>query len=139
MLKCCTQYVSKFGKCSSSHSTGKCQFSFQLQTRVMPKDVETTVQLHSFQMEVRLYSKSFNPGFHRTRTKKLQYYMLYLEKAEEPEIKLPTFIESWKKQRNSRKTSVSVSLTTLKTLIVWIKQTGTFLKRRKQQNTISVS
>ena len=39
-------------------------FLFQFQTRVMPKDVETTIQLHSFQMEVKLYSKSFNPGFH---------------------------------------------------------------------------
>ena len=46
--------------------------------------------------------------------------MLYLKKSDEPEIKLPTFIESWKKQRNSRKTSISVSLTTLKPLTVWI-------------------
>ena len=30
-LKCCTQYVSKFGKSSSGHRTGKCQFSFQCQ------------------------------------------------------------------------------------------------------------
>jgi len=28
-LKCCTQYVSKFGKLSIGHRTGKCQFSFQ--------------------------------------------------------------------------------------------------------------
>ena len=32
-------------------------------------------------------------------------YKLGLEKAEEPEIKLPTFTESWRKQRNSRKAS----------------------------------
>jgi len=54
--------------------------------------------------------------------------MLYLEKAEEPEIKLPTFIKSWKKQRNSRKTSVSVSLTTLKPLTVWITTHWNILK-----------
>ena len=30
-LKCCTQYVSKFGKLSSGHRTGKCQFTFQSQ------------------------------------------------------------------------------------------------------------
>ena len=29
LLKCCTQYVSKFGKPSSGHKTGKGQFSFQ--------------------------------------------------------------------------------------------------------------
>ena len=32
-----------------------------------------------------------------------------LEKAEEPVIKLPTFIESWRKQGNSRKTSTFAS------------------------------
>ena len=30
-------------------------------------------------------------------------FKLDLEKAEEPEIKLPTFVQSWKKQENSRK------------------------------------
>ena len=29
LLKCCTQYDRKFGKLSSGHRTGKCQFSFQ--------------------------------------------------------------------------------------------------------------
>ena len=43
-----------------------------------------------------------------------------LEKAEEPEIKLPTLDGSWSKQGNSRKTSTYVSLTTLKPLTVWI-------------------
>ena len=38
-------------------------------------------------------------------------FKLVLEKAEEPEVKLPTSIESYKKQENSRKTSTSVSLT----------------------------
>ena len=41
-----------------------------------------------------------------------------LEKAEEPEIKLPTSIGSQKKQVNSRKTSTSASLTMLKSLAV---------------------
>ena len=55
---------------------------------------------------------------------------LNLEKAEEPEIKLPTFAESEKKQGNSRKASTSVSLTTLKPLTVWITTNcGKFLKK----------
>ena len=45
-------------------------------------------------------------------------YKLGLEKAEEPEIKLLTFVGSWKKQESSRKTSTSVSLTMLKLLTV---------------------
>ena len=36
-------------------------------------------------------------------TMNFQMFKLDLEKAEEPEIKLPAFIESWRKQRSSRK------------------------------------
>ena len=53
-------------------------------------------------------------------TKNFQMYNLDLEKAQEPEIKLPTSVGSYKKQENSRKTSISASLTTLKPLTVWI-------------------
>ena len=45
-------------------------------------------------------------------------FKLVLEKAEEPEIKLPASIESLKKQEISRKTSTSASLTM--PLTVWI-------------------
>ena len=47
-------------------------------------------------------------------------FKLDLEKAEDPEIKLPTFVGSKKKQESSRKTSTSASLTTRKPLTVWI-------------------
>ena len=46
-----------------------------------------------------------------------------IKKAEDPEIKLPTSAGSSKKQENSRKIPMSTSLTTLKTLTMWIKQT----------------
>ena len=45
---------------------------------------------------------------------------LVSEKAEEPEIKLPTSTGSWKKQESSRKTSISALLTMPKPLTVWI-------------------
>ena len=48
-----------------------------------------------------------------------QMFKLDLEKAEEPEIKLPISVGSSKKQENSRKTSTSAALTTLKPLTVW--------------------
>ena len=41
------QYASKFGKLSSGHRTGKGQFSFQSQRKAMPKNAQTTTQLHS--------------------------------------------------------------------------------------------
>ena len=47
ILKLCPQYASKFGKLSSGHRTGKCQFSFQSQRKAMPKNAQTTTQLHS--------------------------------------------------------------------------------------------
>ena len=50
LLKCCTQYASKFGKLSSGHRTGKGQFSFQSQTKAMPKNIQTAAQLHSSHM-----------------------------------------------------------------------------------------
>ena len=49
-----------------------------------------------------------------------QMLKLALEKAEEPEIKLPTSIGSSKKQESSRKTSISALLTTPKPSTVWI-------------------
>ena len=47
-------------------------------------------------------------------------FKLDLEKAEEPEIKLPTSVGSQKKEENSRKTSTPASLTMLEPLTVWI-------------------
>jgi len=47
-------------------------------------------------------------------------FKLVLEKAEEPEIKLPTSTESWLKEESSRKTSISALLTMPKPLTVWI-------------------
>ena len=47
-------------------------------------------------------------------------FKMVLEKAEEPEIKLPTSTGSLKKQKSSRKTSTSALLTKPKPLTVWI-------------------
>ena len=49
-----------------------------------------------------------------------QMFKLVLEKAEEPEIKLPTSAGSWKKQESSRKASISALLTMPKPLTVWL-------------------
>ena len=46
LWKCCTQYTSKFGKLSSGHRTGNGQFSFQSQRKAMPRNAQTTAQLH---------------------------------------------------------------------------------------------
>ena len=46
-VKVLTQYVSKFGKLSSGHRTGKGQFSLPSRRKAMPKNAQTTTQLHS--------------------------------------------------------------------------------------------
>ena len=53
---------------------------------------------------------------------------------------IATFFRSHKKQRNSRKTSASVSLTTLKTLTVWITTNcGKYFKRWEYQTSLLAS
>ena len=47
LWKCYTQYASKFWKLSNGHRTGKGQFSFQAQRKAIPKNAQTTAQLHS--------------------------------------------------------------------------------------------
>ena len=66
----------------------------------------------------------------------LHMFKLDLEKAEEPQIKLPTSIGSLKKQESSRKTSTSALLTMPKPLTVWIATNcGKFLNRWEYQTT----
>ena len=56
LLKCCTQYASKFGKLSSDHRIGKGQFSFQSQRKVMVKECSnySTIALISHTSKIML-------------------------------------------------------------------------------------
>ena len=68
-------------------------------------------------------------------------FKLDLEKADEPEIKLPTSVGSSKKQESSRKTSTFALLTTPKPLTVWMttilqENCGKFFKRWEYQITL---
>ena len=69
----------------------------------MPKNAQTTAQLHSSHILVKWCLKFSKPGFSNTWTTNLQMFKPVLEKAEEPEIKMPTSAGSWKKQKSSRK------------------------------------
>ena len=67
-------------------------------------------------------------------------FKLVLEKAEEPEIKLPTSTGSSKKQESSRKTSISALLTMPNSLTVWITtDCEKYFKRWEYQTTWSAS
>ena len=86
-----------------------------------------------FHMPARLCSKLFKLGLSSSlssSTANFQMYLLGFKKAEEPKIKLVTFIASWREQGNSRKISTSASLTIQETLTVRITTNcGKFLKR----------
>ena len=93
-LKLLHSYASKFGKLSSGHRTGKGQFSFQFQRKAMPKNPQITTQLHSSHTIVKYCSKYSKPGFTNMWTVNFLMFKRVLEKAEEPEIKLPTSVRS---------------------------------------------
>ena len=86
----------------------------------MPKNAQTAIQF--------AFISHANKVMLKTPQARLQQYMncelpdvkLVLEKAEEPEIKLPTSAGSWEKQESYRKTSISALLTMPKALTVWI-------------------
>ena len=138
-LNCFTQNASKFGKLSSSHRIGKSRFSSQSQRKGMPKNVQTTTKSHSFYMLVRWYSKSFKLGFNSMFTRNFQMEKLDLEKAEEPEIKLPASTGSWKKQESSRKTSTVLRWLCWSLWICGSQQIGKFVKRWEYKTTLPFS
>ena len=110
--------VNKLGKHHCGHRIGKGQSSFPSQRRAMPKNVQTAAQLISHASNVML--KILQARLQQYMTENFQMDQLSLKKAEEVEIKRPTFTGSERKQRESRKASASASLTTLKPLTVWI-------------------
>ena len=122
------------------YTSGKGQFSFQSQRKAMPKNAQTTAQLHSSHTLVKSCSKFSKPGFSNMWTVNFQKFKLVLEKAEEPKTKLPTSAGSSKKQESSRKTSISALLTMPKPLTVWNTiNCGKFWKRWEYQTTWLVS
>ena len=111
-------------------------FSFQFQRKAMPKNAQTSTQLHSSHTLVKWCLKFFKPGFSNSWTVNFQMFKLVLEQAEEPEIKLSTSSGSLKKHKSSRETSISALLTMPNLLTIWIIiSCGKFWKRWEYQTT----
>ena len=81
-----------------------------------------TIALISHASKVML--KIFQARLQQYMNRELPDVQLVLEKAEEPEIKLPTSAGSWKKQESSRKISISGLLTMPNPLTLWITING---------------
>ena len=105
--------------------------------KAMPKNAQTTTQLHSSHMLTKSCLEFSKPGFNNMWTVNFQMFKLDLEKAEEPEIKVWTSVGSLTEQESSRKMSTSAFLTMPKPLTVWITTScGKFWKRWEYQTTL---
>ena len=123
LWKCYTQYASKFGKLSSGHRTGKGVF-IPVPKKGNAKEgsnyCTTALITHAGKVMLKILQA------------RLQQYM----NCEHPDVQLPISAGSWKKQENSRKTSISALLTMPKPLTVWITiYGGKFWKRWDYQTT----
>jgi len=126
LLKCCTEYVSKLGKLQWPQDWKRSVF-IQSPKKGNAKEYSNyhTIVLIPHVSKVML----------KVLQARLQQYMNW--ELPEPEIKLTTFVGSWRKQGRSRKTTAL--LTTVKPLAVWITTNcGKFLKRWEYQNTLLI-
>ena len=91
----------------------------QCQRKALPKNVQTTANCPHFTCYQGNAQNTSSQASTECETK-FPDAQLDLEKAEKPEIKLPTWVGSSKKQESFRKTSTSALLTRPKLLTVWI-------------------
>ena len=124
----------------SAVATGLEKLSFHSSLKGNAKECSNycTTALISHASKVML--KILQARFQKYVNHELQISKLNLEKAEEPEIKLPTSAGSSRKPESSRKTSPSALLTMAKPLTVCITTNcGKFFKRLEYQITLSAS
>ena len=134
LLTYCIQYVSKFGKFSSGHRTGKGQFSFQSQRRAVPKNIQTMVQMHLISHASKVMLKILQIRFQQYVNQVLSVVPARFRKGRGTRDQIA--IGSSKKQESSRKTSTSALLIMPKPLTVWIMTNcGKFWKRWEYQTT----
>ena len=120
LWKCCTQYVNKFGKLSSDYRTGKGQFSFWSQRRAMPKNVHTTGKLCSFHTASEVMLKILQLRLQQYVNRELPDVQagFWGDRGSRDQIANIHWIKE--KAGSSRKTPISASLNTLKSLTMWI-------------------
>ena len=118
LWKCFNQYASKFGKLSSGRRTGKGQFSCQSQRKAVPKNAQTTAQLHSSHTLVML--KILQARFQQYVNHELLDVQADFRNSRGTRDQIANIHWIIEKQESSRKTSISALLTMPKPLTVWI-------------------
>ena len=136
LWKCCTQYASTFGKLQQWPQDWKRSVFIPIPKKGNAKECSNycTIALISHASKVML--KILQARLQQYMNRELPDFKLVLEKAEEPEIKLPASDGSSIKQESFKETSISPLLTMPKPLTVWITiNCGKLWKRCKYQTT----
>ena len=106
----------------------------------MPKNAQTTAQLHSSQTLTKLMFKILQARLQQYVNHELPDVQRGFRKGRDTRIELPTSNVSTKKQESFRKTLTSALLTMSKPLTMWITTNcGKFLKRWEYQTTSPAS
>ena len=137
---CCTQYVSKFGKLSSDHRTGKGQFSFQSQRKAMPKNAQTnrTIALISYASKVML--KILQARLQQYMNRELPDVQAGFRNGRGTRDQIANICWIMEKAREFQKNIYFCFIDNAKALTVWITiNCGKFWKRWEYQTTRSAS
>ena len=139
LWNCYIHYISKLTKLSSGHRNGKGQFSFQSQIKAMPKNAQTTAQLHSSHT---LERNAQNSPRETSTVQELWIYRCSIwiwKRQRNQRSNCQQFLDH-QKSESSRKTSSSTLLTLPKLLTVWITENcAKFFKRWEYQTTLLAS
>ena len=134
LWKCCTLYVSIFGKLSSGHRTGKGQFSFQSQSNAKECSNYCTIALMSHTSKVML--KILQARLQQYVNCELHDVQAGFRKGRGTRDQIVNICWIIEKVRQFYKTSISALLTMPKPLTVWITTNcGKFWKRWEYQTT----
>ena len=135
LLKCCTQYVSKFGKFSSGHKAGKGQFSFQYPYKMM-LSLSKLPQIALISHASKVMLKILQARLQQYVNHKFTDVQAGFRKGRGTRNQIANICWIIKKQESSRKTSTFVSLTMPKPLTMWTTTNcGKFLNTWEYQTT----
>ena len=136
-LKCCTQYISKFRKLSSSHRTGNVSFHLNSKEGQCQRMFKLP---HNYIYFIWQQGNAQNPSSEASIVHELRTFRCPSRIQKRQRIKLLTSDGSQKNQANCRNTSTSASLAMLKSLTVWIRTNyRKFFKRWEYQITLPAS
>ena len=132
LWKCCTQYASKFGKLSNGHRTGKGQFSFQSQSRAMPKNVQTTIKIVLISHAIKVIFKILQVRLQQYVNQELRDVQAGFRKGKGTRDQTADIFLIIEKAREFQKNIYFASSTMWKLLTVWITaNSGKFFMRWK--------